>query len=173
MPTARHGPVRGWGQPRSLSVEFSQIKRERRFAVAVGGVEKVDNHAFGVSVRKNGIPKSVEELSTYAHSPWIIRKFAAIMGMKRPALRRPSPVGGTIPISPTRRTQIIHNVGDLSTETGRLSPEDVESNVLWRPRMLVKWTRTYYALTGMTATRTGRSDYPPLGLSPNGRCKCG
>jgi len=98
----------------------------------------VDNPIFAVVQSKNDVPKPVEELSTYPHRPWITRKFAGIVGMACRALRCPSTARRAIPISPPRCPRIIHNVGDLSTEKGRLSPEGVESPVLRFPHTLVE-----------------------------------
>ena len=95
----------------------------RRIVVVVGGVDSVENSFFAVSISKNAIRKSVEELSTYPHCRWITSKCAEIMGTERRVLRRASTGCRIAPISPTRCTRIIHNVGDLSTENGRLSPE--------------------------------------------------
>lgn len=98
----------------------------------------MDNPVFAVVVSRNDIPKPVEELSTYPHRPWITHTFAAIVGMARRVLRRPSTAGRAILISPTRCPRIIHNVSDLSTENGRLSPASVESPVLRFPHTLVE-----------------------------------
>ena len=124
------------------------LKRIRRFVVTVGGVDNVDKPTFPAGVNKNGIPKPVEELSTYPHWSWITAGFDKILGMERSLLRRPSTGSRFAPISPTGFTRIIHNVGDLSTEKRRLSPEGVESSVLWSPYTLFKRTRTYYAFVG-------------------------
>ena len=173
LTTARHDLIFVWGQPYRLLVEFSMVKMGRRIVVVVGGVDNVENPAFAVSVRENGIRKSVEELSTYPHRRWITGKCAEIVGMERRALRRASTAGRIVPISPTRRTRIIHNVGDLSTENGWLSPGSVEISVLPLPRALVKWKRTYYAFVGTATSRTGRPGYPHPQLSTNARCRCG
>lgn len=144
-----------------------------RIVVAVGDVDTVENSSFATPARKNAIRKSVEELSTYPHRQWITGECAEIVGKERGALRRSSTATRIVPISPTRRTRIIHNVGDLSTKNGRLSPGSVESRVLPGSRTLVKWRRTYYAFAGTAMRRTGRPSYPHRQLSPNARCRCG
>ncbi len=90
----------------------------------------MDNSIFAVRASKNDIPKPVERLSTYPQGSWITGLAAEIVGMTCRALRQSSTGLRFVPISPTSDTRIIHNVGDLSTEKRRLSPEDVESSVL-------------------------------------------
>lgn len=133
----------------------------------------MENPVFAALVRKINIPKSVEELSTYPHSPWITRQFAEIVGIVHRPLRHLSTAGRAVPISPTHCTRIIHKVGDLSTENGRLSPEDVERHVLRFVYALVKWMRTYYAFKGGAARRTKGASYPLPVMSTNGRWRCG
>jgi hypothetical protein len=154
-------------------VEFPIVKKVRRIVVVVGSVDNVENSFFAVLIRKNAIRKSVEELSTYPHRRWITHRYAKIVGTERRALRRASTAGRILPISPTRCTRIIHNVSDLSTENGHLSPGGVESGVLLIPRALVKWRRTYYAFVRAAMSRTGRPSYPQPQLSTICRCRCG
>jgi hypothetical protein len=108
-------------------------------------VENGDKPEFALPASENDLPKPVEKLSTYPHHPWITGEFAGMMGRGPPALRCPSTPPRIVPISPTRCPRIIHNVGELSTETGRLSPALVESVVLQFAHPLVKRMRTYYA----------------------------
>jgi hypothetical protein len=108
-------------------------------------VESGDNPHFAAWDWKNQLPKSVEELSTYPHAPWITAEFAAELGRGDASLRHLSTGAGIVPISPTRCARIIHKVGGLSTENGRLSPADVERDVLVSAHTLVKESRTYYA----------------------------
>ncbi len=121
-----------------MFVQFPELKGIRILVAVVGGVDSVDNSIFAASVSKNDIPKPVEELSTYPQGPWITAEFAESVGMECSPLRRPSTGVRFFPISLTHYARIIHNVGDLSTEKRRLSPEDVESLVLRSPRTLFK-----------------------------------